>query len=91
LKALLDGAARITARTDVNKEVLAADPMLSMVSEKVLPLTAYRPGEAVYPQVSAALQQATADIVSGKSAADAAAAYQKAVEKAVGADKVSGS
>ncbi len=91
LKALLDGAARITARTDVNKEVLAADPMLSLVSEKVLPLTAYRPGEAVYPQVSAALQQATADIVSGKSAADAAAAYQKAVEKAVGADKVSGS
>ena len=91
LKALLNGAARITDRTDVNKEVLAGDPMLSLVSDKVLPLTAYRPGEAVYPQVSAALQQATADIVSGKSAADAGAAYQKAVEKAVGADKVSGS
>ncbi len=91
LKALLNGAARITDRTDVNKEVLSADPMLSLISEKVLPLTAYRPGEAVYPQVSAALQQATADIVSGKSAAEAGAAYQKAVEKAVGADKVSGS
>ena len=91
LKALLNGAARITERTDVNKEVLAGDPMLSLISDKVLPLTAYRPGEAVYPQVSAALQQATADIVSGKSVADAAAAYQKAVEKAVGAGKVSGS
>jgi len=45
----------------------------------------------VYPQVSAALQQATADIVSGKSAAEAGAAYQKAVEKAVGAGKVSAS
>ena len=69
----------------------AADPMLSLVSVKRLPLTAYRPGEAVYPQVSAALQQATADIVSGKSAADAGAAYQKALVKAVGADKVTGS
>jgi len=90
LKALLNGTPRITERTDVNKEVLAADPMLSLVSEKVLPLTAYRPGEAVYPQVSAALQQATADIVSGKSVDDAGAAYQQAVTKAVGADHVSG-
>jgi len=91
LKALLNGEARITARTDVNKQVLGGDPLLSLISQKVLPLTAYRPGEGVYPQVSAALQQATADIVSGKSAAEAGAAYQKAVEKAVGAGKVSAS
>jgi multiple sugar transport system substrate-binding protein len=91
LKALLNGEARITARTDVNKQVLGGDPLLSLISEKVLPLTAYRPGEGVYPQVSAALQQATADIVSGKSVGDAGAAYQEAVEKAVGAGKVSGS
>ena len=91
LKALLGGEARITARTDVNKEILSGDPLLSTISEKILPLTVYRPGEAVYPQVSAALQQATADVVSGKSVEDAAAAYQKAVEKAVGAGKVSGS
>jgi len=90
LKALLDGQARITDRTDVNKEVLSGDPLLSLISEKVLPLTAYRPGEAVYPQVSAALQQATADIVSGKSVDEAATAYQQAVTTAVGADKVSG-
>ena len=89
-KALLNGEARITARTDVNKEVLGGDPLLSMISEKVLPLTAYRPGEAVYPQVSAALQQATADIVSGKSVNDAATAYQQAVKTAVGAAHISG-
>ena len=41
------------------------------------------------PQVSQALQQATADIVSGKSVDEAAASYQGAVEKvAGGADKV---
>ena len=61
------GSARITARQDVNKEVLSKDPLLSLISEKVLPITRYRPGLAVYPQVSQALQQATADIVSGKS------------------------
>ena len=62
--------------------------MLSFVSTKVLPLTAYRPGFAVYPRVSQALQQATLDVVSGKSADDAAATYQKALESIVGADKV---
>jgi multiple sugar transport system substrate-binding protein len=91
LKAALAGQPRITARTDVNKEVLGSDPMLSLVSEKILPITTYRPALAVYPQVSIALQQATADIVSGKSVDEAAAAYQKAVEKAVGgADHVNG-
>ena len=90
LKALLGGEAQITDRTDVNKEVLSTDPLLSLISQKVLPLTAYRPGEALYPQVSAALQQATADIVSGKSVDAAATAYQQAVKTAVGADHVSG-
>ncbi|MGH2604095.1 MAG: extracellular solute-binding protein, partial [Dehalococcoidia bacterium] len=82
--ALLGGAARITQRQDVNKEVLSADPMLSFVSEQVLPLTAYRPGFAEYPRVSQALQQATLDVVSGKSPPDAAASYQKALEGIVG-------
>jgi multiple sugar transport system substrate-binding protein len=55
-------------------------------------LTAYRPGFAVYPRVSQALQQATLDVVGGKSAADAAAAYAKAVaDIAGGADKVASS
>jgi multiple sugar transport system substrate-binding protein len=84
VKSELAGAARITARMDVNKEVLASDPMLSFVSDKVLPLTAYRPPLAVYPQVSVALQEATAAVVAGKSPADAAAEYQKKVEGIVG-------
>ena len=91
IKALLGGTARITARQDVNSEVLSTDPLLSFISKKVLPVTHYRPGLAVYPQVSQALQQATADIVSGKSVDDAAKAYQAAVEKAVGADQVAAS
>ncbi|MFR9778727.1 extracellular solute-binding protein [Micromonospora sp. MS34] len=83
-KAQLAGAARITSRNDVNKEVLAGDPMLSFVADKVLPLTAYRPPLAVYPQVSVALQEATAAAASGKSVDEAASAYQKKVEGIVG-------
>jgi len=83
-KALLQGNARITQRNDVNAEVLKGDPMLNFVATEVLPLTAFRPGLAVYPQVSSALQQATADVVAGKTPDQAAAAYQAAVEKALG-------
>jgi multiple sugar transport system substrate-binding protein len=87
--ARLGGAAQITQRQDVNTQVLAGDPMLSFISQQVLPLTAFRPGFAVYPQVSQALQQATLDVVSGKSVADAAAAYQQTLVGLVGgADKV---
>lgn len=80
----LAGAARITSRTDVNDAVLGADPMLKFVSDEVLPLTAYRPPLAVYPQVSVALQEATAAVVSGTSVDEAAAAYQRKVESLVG-------
>ncbi|GII51809.1 sugar ABC transporter substrate-binding protein [Planotetraspora thailandica] len=80
----LAGAARITSRTDVNDQVLSADPMLKFVSDKVLPITAYRPPLAVYPQVSTALQEATAAVVSGGSVDEAAAAYQRKVEAVVG-------
>ncbi|MEP6560610.1 MAG: extracellular solute-binding protein, partial [Nakamurella sp.] len=88
IKARLGTTAQITARDDVNTEILAGDPMLSFIAKDVLPITHYRPGLAEYTQVSAALQQATADIVSGTSVDDAAATYQKAVEGIVGADKV---
>ena len=84
VKMLLQGSARITQREDVNAEVLKADPMLQFIAEEVLPLTAYRPGLAAYPQVSVALQQATADVVAGKQPDQAAVAYQSTVEKAVG-------
>jgi multiple sugar transport system substrate-binding protein len=89
-KARLAGTAQITQRDDVNKDVLSGDPMLSFIATKVLPITRFRPGLADYPKVSAALQQATADVISGKSPSDAAAAYQQAMVKLVGADKVAG-
>ncbi|MFG1946496.1 extracellular solute-binding protein [Nonomuraea sp. NPDC048826] len=90
-KSQLAGQVRISSRTDVNDEVLSGDPMLRYIAEEVLPITAYRPGLAVYPQVSVALQEATADVVSGKSADEAAAAYQAKLEGIVGgAANVSG-
>jgi multiple sugar transport system substrate-binding protein len=64
--------------------------MLNFVATKVLPITQYRPGLAEYPKISAALQQATADVVGGKSTDAAAKGYQTAVEAAAGSkDKVS--
>jgi multiple sugar transport system substrate-binding protein len=80
----LAGTAQLTQRQDVNDQVLRGDPMLTFVAEKVLPITRYRPGLADYPKVSAALQQATADVVAGKSPDDAARAYREALVRAVG-------
>ncbi len=54
------------------------------MSEKVLPVTSYRPGLAVYPQVSTALQEATAAVVSGKTPQQAAAEYTEKLEGIVG-------
>ncbi|MCA2190498.1 extracellular solute-binding protein [Nonomuraea cavernae] len=79
-----DGNVRITPRTDVNKEILAGQPLLTYISDEVLPLTAFRPPVAVYPQVSAALQEATAAVVSGKTPDEAAADYQRKLEGIVG-------
>jgi multiple sugar transport system substrate-binding protein len=83
-KARVASTPQVTTRSDVNDEVLKGDPMLTFVAKEVLPITRYRPGLAAYPQVSAALQQATADVVSGKSPDQAAAAYQQALAKTVG-------
>ncbi|MCC8243090.1 extracellular solute-binding protein [Saccharothrix luteola] len=90
VKSALAGAAQVTQRTDVNDEVLAGDPMLAFIAERVLPITRYRPGLADYPKVSAALQQATADVVAGRSPDDAARSYHEALVKAVGEDAVAG-
>jgi multiple sugar transport system substrate-binding protein len=89
-KAKLGGTAQVTQRDDVNKDVLSGDPMLSFIATKVLPLTRFRPGLADYPKVSSALQQATTDVITGKTPDEAAATYQEALVKAVGADKVAG-
>ncbi|MGW6929540.1 extracellular solute-binding protein [Lentzea sp. NPDC054927] len=88
VKESLAGAAQLTQRQDVNDEVLKGDPMLTFISEKVLPITRYRPGLADYPKVSAALQQATADVVAGKSPDEVATAYRAALVKAVGEGNV---
>ncbi|MFG1793176.1 extracellular solute-binding protein [Nocardia sp. NPDC049149] len=86
---LARGGPRITARQDVNADALGSDPMLTFVSEQILPITALRPALPEYNAVSKALQQAALDVATGKSTADAAAAYGKAVVAAVGGqDKV---
>lgn len=84
VKARTAGTPEITSRTDVNKEILAGDPFLTFVSEKVLPVTSYRPGLSAYPQVSTALQEATASVVSGRSPDQAAAEYAEKLEGIVG-------
>lgn len=89
-ESLTEGTIRITPRNDVNAGKLASDPMLSYVSEQVLPVTAYRPGLAVYPQVSVLLQQATLDVVSGTSVDAAIEAYVSSLTAIVGQDSVSG-
>jgi multiple sugar transport system substrate-binding protein len=89
-EALTEGQVRITPRNDVNEGKLATDPMLSYVSEQVLPVTAYRPGLAVYPQVSVLLQQASLDVVSGTAIDAALEAYVSGLTAIVGQDSVSG-
>jgi multiple sugar transport system substrate-binding protein len=86
----LGESAQITARNDVNAEVLTGDPLLSFIAEEVLPVTHFRPSLEVYPQVSVALQEAVESVVTGTSPEDAAAEYQAALEEIVGADAVAG-
>jgi multiple sugar transport system substrate-binding protein len=54
----------------------------------VLPITAYRPGLAEYTQVSTALQQASLDVVTGTSVADALKTYTGTLGGIVGSDKI---
>ena len=82
---------RITQRRDVNRTTLFRDPLLGFVARNVLPLTTYRPGFAVYPQVSQLLQVATQDVVAGRSVNDAAKRYHDALVKLVGAGNVASS
>jgi multiple sugar transport system substrate-binding protein len=82
---------RITQRADVNKETLYNDPLLGFVARSVLPLTYFRPGQAVYPQVSQALQLASQEVVGGGSVEKAASDYQNTLVKLVGAGNVESS
>lgn len=87
VKARIGETPQISARDDVNSEVLSSDPLLTFVANKVLPITSYRPSLSEYTEVSAALQDATASVVSGTSADSAASAYEKKLEGIVGGSK----
>ncbi len=82
------GTLSISPRDDVNKTLLAKDPMLTYVSTEVLPITSYRPGLADYTQVSTALQQASLDVVTGTSVADALKTYTGTLGGIVGAGNI---
>ncbi len=82
------GTLSISPRDDVNIKLLASDPMLTFVSSEVLPITSYRPGLAEYPEVSAAMQQATLDVVSGSSVEDAVKKFTDALTGIVGAENI---
>ena len=80
---------RLTSRNDVNQSALE-DPLLIFIAEKVLPITTTRPGVAIYPQVSQAIQEATEQVATGKADSEKAAKdYAAKLGKVVGADKVS--
>lgn len=89
-KSRVAGTISITPRMDVNETVLEGDEMLTYISEEVLPLSAYRPGLAAYPQVSVALQEATAAVVAGTPVDEALATYSETVAGVVGEDNVAG-
>lgn len=82
------GTLAITPRDDVNETLLASDPMLTFVSEQVLPITAYRPGLAAYPEVSLALQEASAAVVVGDPVESVLQSYANAVAGIVGEENV---
>jgi multiple sugar transport system substrate-binding protein len=88
--ALSKAQIRISARADVNDQTLADDPLLSFISKEVLPITTYRPSDEKYNEVSLAIQEATGKVVTGTSPDEAAKAYQASLQKAVGAEHVSG-
>jgi len=82
--------AQIAVRTDVAADptYLEANPFVGPVSEAVA-VTHFRPANSDYPQISVAVQQATEAVITGQqTAAEAAAAYDDAVRRIVGDDKV---
>ncbi|MGH8937531.1 MAG: extracellular solute-binding protein [Acidimicrobiia bacterium] len=83
---------RITARSDVNETAIADDPLLTFISEEILPITWYRPGFEQYPQVSEAIQLMVENVISGRMTVEEAAQdYQSTLEGIVGAENVASS
>jgi multiple sugar transport system substrate-binding protein len=75
-------------RADVNTLLLSRDPLMKFISTDAMPRTHFRPSDADYPQVSALLRQATADVIGGESAETAAANYAAALTGIVGKSHV---
>ena len=90
IQASLNGSVKISQRNDVNTYIASAagDACIAFIVKNVMPLTAYRPGLADYPAVSAELQKATEAIVNGASVTAAATAYENGVKAIVGAKNV---
>ncbi|WP_026328373.1 extracellular solute-binding protein [Streptomyces sulphureus] len=84
LRAQLDGTAKITERDDVNAAVLDRDPMLRFAADDAMAVTVFRPPLAAYTEVSSALQEATAQVVSGTAPKRAAAAYGRRLQEVLG-------
>lgn len=85
----LAGNPSITARADANAYLNRSDPLLQFVQSKVLPTTHFRPKQSAYSTtVTVLVQKAMDDVISGDTAAEAAAKYQAELVKAVGAAKV---
>lgn len=81
----------VSARNDVNEATAGDDPVLTFISEEVLPLTSYRPGFSTYPQVSVAIQETVEGLVSGRlDPAAAAQEYQGKLTEIVGEENVGG-
>lgn len=88
LAAVKAAAEGISPRNDVNTQALGGAPLDNYIAKNVLPITAFRPSSALYPQVSIAIQTATEQVVAGTSVTQAAANYQKALVQIVGAGNV---
>ncbi|WP_120522220.1 extracellular solute-binding protein [Arthrobacter celericrescens] len=81
---------QIAVRSDVAADpgYQAANPFVKDVSSLV-GVTHFRPATADYPRISSAVQEATEAVITGtQTPAEAAAAYDAAVRKIVGGDKV---
>lgn len=82
--------AQIAVRSDVaaDPSYIAANPYVKAVTD-VVSVTHFRPATSDYTKISTEVQKATEAVITGQaSPKDAAAAYDKAVEGIVGADKV---
>lgn len=88
IKAQLGDTVQITANKQVNDEILARDPALKYIADKVIPITRFRPSEEHYGAVGALLEEATGQVVAGKSIDEVAQAYERGVVKLVGANHV---